>query len=390
MTRSLSCAFASVSCTLRLHLLIFNPFVLTLIMRVGGHPSTHTGRQEPTDNLENMVMHRGGTSRRRRNNGRADSAHDGKAESSCGHEDADSREQQVSENKGLGAGARDNLEGSFFLTRVVFLRYLAFLLLNGFLIAYNQNDGLLGSNGLTPYQDFLHRALAHFGSKKDAFCRVPSLFWLFPPHYWTDGARQAIEMGGIVLSTFVLFSGSANVPILLYLWMAYMSLVNVGGTWYSFGWETQILENTWLAALGVPLLSLRRYAEPHTSWVARWSQRWLLFRLMVGAGLIKIRGDSCWRNLTCMFWHYETQPVPSPTSFYFHHSSEIWHKFEVLSNHIVELGLPYFLLLPGVFIWHLVLHAHAATSFSLLPHDILTQGRPDGSGGCWLLAASCR
>ena len=29
---------------------------------------------------------------------------------------------------------------------------------------------------------------------------------------------------------------------------------------------------------------------------------------MFGAGLIKIRGDECWRDLSCMDYHYETQP----------------------------------------------------------------------------------
>ena len=28
------------------------------------------------------------------------------------------------------------------------------------------------------------------------------------------------------------------------------------------------------------------------------ASRWLLFRIMLGAGLIKIRGDECWRDLT--------------------------------------------------------------------------------------------
>ena len=34
------------------------------------------------------------------------------------------------------------------------------------------------------------------------------------------------------------------------------------------------------------------------------------------AGMIKIRGDSCWRDLTAMCYHYETQPVPNPVSWY--------------------------------------------------------------------------
>jgi hypothetical protein len=41
---------------------------------------------------------------------------------------------------------------------------------------------------------------------------------------------------------------------------------------------------------------------------------------MIGAGMIKIRGDQCWRDLTCMNYHYQTQPVPNPFSIYFHNT----------------------------------------------------------------------
>ena len=47
--------------------------------------------------------------------------------------------------------------------------------------------------------------------------------------------------------------------------------------------------------------------------------RWLLFRVEFGAGLIKMRGDPCWRDLTCLDYHHETQPMPNPLSWCFHH-----------------------------------------------------------------------
>ncbi|XP_071481421.1 lipase maturation factor 1-like [Diadema antillarum] len=81
-------------------------------------------------------------------------------------------------------------------------------------------------------------------------------------------------------------------------------------------------------------------------WVVLWGYRWLLFRIMMGAGLIKIRGDQCWRDLTCMNYHYETQPVPNPMSYYMHQSPEWFHKFETASNHFIELIAPIFLLVP--------------------------------------------
>ena len=45
--------------------------------------------------------------------------------------------------------------GSYWLTRIVFLRYLAFIYLTAFLVSYNQNKELIGNKGLTPARNFL-------------------------------------------------------------------------------------------------------------------------------------------------------------------------------------------------------------------------------------------
>ncbi|XP_029803548.1 lipase maturation factor 1 isoform X2 [Suricata suricatta] len=62
-------------------------------------------------------------------------------------------------------------------------------------------------------------------------------------------------------------------------------------------------------------------------------------------GLIKIRGDQCWRDLTCMDFHYETQPVPNPAAYFLHQSPWWAHRFETLSNHFLELVVPFFVFL---------------------------------------------
>jgi lipase maturation factor 1 len=93
----------------------------------------------------------------------------------------------------------------------------------------------------------------------------------------------------------------------------------------------------------VPLLSFNRFGKvPRVAIYANW---WLIFRIMIGSGLIKIRGDQCWRDLTCMDYHYETQPVPNPLSFYLHHNYSSFHKLETIVNHIVELITPWFTFL---------------------------------------------
>jgi hypothetical protein len=70
--------------------------------------------------------------------------------------------------------------------------------------------------------------------------------------------------------------------------------------------------------------------------------RWLAFRIMLGAGLIKLRGDPCWTDLTCLDFHFETQPIPNPLSPWFHHLPHGVHAFGVAFNHVVECVCPFF------------------------------------------------
>jgi hypothetical protein len=79
-----------------------------------------------------------------------------------------------------------------------------------------------------------------------------------------------------------------------------------------------------------------------------WIYRWLIFRIMLGAGLIKIRGDECWRDLTALVYHYETQPVPNPLSRVLHFAPLWFHKAGVLWNYFVELIVPWFGFWPAL------------------------------------------
>jgi hypothetical protein len=77
-----------------------------------------------------------------------------------------------------------------------------------------------------------------------------------------------------------------------------------------------------------------------------WLLRWLLFRVEFGAGLIKIRGDECWRRLTCLYHHHETQPMPGPLSWFFHHLPGPLHRVEAAANHVTQLLVPVLLFTP--------------------------------------------
>ncbi|MBV8927947.1 MAG: lipase maturation factor family protein, partial [Mycobacteriaceae bacterium] len=122
-------------------------------------------------------------------------------------------------------------------------------------------------------------------------------------------------------------------------WLLYLSIVNVGQTWYSFGWESLLLETGFLAIF----LGNDRVAPPL---LTMWLARLLLFRLEFGAGLIKLRGDSCWRDLTCLYYHHETQPMPGPLSWLFHHLPKPLHRVEVAGNHFAQIVVPFGLFAP--------------------------------------------
>lgn len=221
---------------------------------------------------------------------------------------------------------------SYWLTRLVFQRGLALVFLAAFLNAVNQFKPLLGERGLLPAPLFM---------KEVPFRASPSLFYLMPK----DTAFTVAAWIGVALSCLALSGISERYGLWLsmlvwaLLWALYMSFVNVGQTFYAFGWESILLEACFYAIfLG------SRSTTPHA--VTIWLLRWLLFRVMFGAGLIKLRGDSCWRDLTCLNYHYETQPMPNPLSWYFHWGPAWTHSGGVLFNHFAELIVPFAYFLP--------------------------------------------
>ncbi|XP_068161515.1 lipase maturation factor 1 [Antennarius striatus] len=259
---------------------------------------------------------------------------------------ADSRQEHEGDSSGAAEnrkGVQSLRTGTFWLTRVVLLRSVAFIYLVAFTVAYNQNKQLIGENGLMPSKNYLNSVKRYVGGKigMAAFTYTPSILWLLD---WSDmdANLDGIALMGMLLSALVLVMGMANMVIMVMLWLLYHSLVNVGQLWYSFGWESQLLETGFLAIFLCPVWTLSRVPRRcPPSLICIWTFRWLIVRIMLGAGLIKIRGDQCWRDLTCMDYHYETQPVPNPMSYYMHRAPCWFHRFETLSNHFIELVLPF-------------------------------------------------
>jgi hypothetical protein len=226
---------------------------------------------------------------------------------------------------------------SYWLTRFVILRLLGFVYAVAFLVAAQQLVPLVGEHGLTPANHFLANIQTQLGSRTAGILRVPTLFWVGI----SDHGLLMFSWIGFGLS-LVILGGYANALLLAVLWAMYMSIVHIGQIWYGYGWEIQLLETGFLSIFLCPLLDGRPFPKCRPPILVFWLFRWLGFRIMIGAGLIKLRGDPCWRDLTCLSYHYETQPIPSPISRYLHFAPLWFHKFETAWNHFIELIVPWF------------------------------------------------
>ncbi|MFH8606871.1 lipase maturation factor family protein [Streptomyces sp. NPDC018029] len=221
---------------------------------------------------------------------------------------------------------------AYWLSRLIFQRALAALYLVAFLGAALQFRALIGERGMLPVPRYVAQV---------PFRRAPSLFQL---HY-SDRFFALCAWAGCAVAVALLAGADGLLPLwgamLLWLvpWALYLSIVNVGQTWYGFGWESLLLEVGFLAVF----LGNDRVAPPVLVLLLL---RWVLFRVEFGAGLIKMRGDACWRKLTCLYFHHETQPMPGPLSWFFHHLPRPVHRVEVAANHVTQLAVPVLLFTP--------------------------------------------
>jgi hypothetical protein len=222
--------------------------------------------------------------------------------------------------------------GELGTTRLLLQRGLGAIYFLAFWCAVRQFRPLLGEHGLLPVPAHLARV---------SFREQPSVFHF----HFSDRFASGVAWLGVALSALIVTGWSERGPfwlslaIWLVLYVLYLSIVNVGQIFYGFGWESMLLEAGFFGAFLGP-------RELVPSMVPVLALRWMLLRTELGAGLIKLRGDSCWRDLTALYYHHETQPLPNPLSAYFHHLPKPVHRASVAFSHFVQLLVPFGLFGP--------------------------------------------
>jgi predicted DCC family thiol-disulfide oxidoreductase YuxK len=190
-----------------------------------------------------------------------------------------------------------------------------------------QVRGLIGSNGIMPAAAMLAAAKPQLGAAR---------FWLMPSVAWlasSDAALSAYCWLG-ALASLGMIAGVCSGFSALICWALYLSLSAIGSDFMSFQWDVLLLE----AGLIACFLPSRR---------ALWLLRFLLFKLMLQSGLVKLfSGDPAWRNFTALTYHYWTQPLPTPLAWYAD-KSPLWiNKLSCGLLFAIELGAPILIMLP--------------------------------------------
>ena len=230
---------------------------------------------------------------------------------------------------------------SYRRTRALFLRGMGLAYLAAFWSLAVQADGLIGSRGIAPVGEFLDRAGQTLG-KGERYWQVPTLMWLDA----SDQGLHALCWGGVVLGG-LLIAGVLAGECLVLLWLGYLSLVSVGRPFLGYQWDVLLLESGLLAILLAPWgLRLGR-AGRGPSPGAIWLVRWLVFRLMFLSGVVKLAGgDPAWSAWEAMRYHYETQPLPTWTSWYMHRCPSWFQAASVGFLFWAELVAPFFVFGP--------------------------------------------
>ena len=190
--------------------------------------------------------------------------------------------------------------------RSMYLSSLGVIQLIAFWSYYIQFPGLLSSSGIEPVERLMPYAAPYLYQHLvltevmdcDTLCELFAVFGIL--------ISCIISSGIIQHGSLFIVSGCL-----------YGVLVRSGATFYSFQWDTLLLEATAITAICyAPWLNLRSSGK---SPVGAWPLRLLLFKLMYMSGIVKIQSECpTWRNLTALEYHFATQCLPGPLAWHMH------------------------------------------------------------------------
>ncbi|MEI8088026.1 MAG: lipase maturation factor family protein [Opitutaceae bacterium] len=228
-------------------------------------------------------------------------------------------------------------DATFLWPRWLVLRAVGFVYIFIFsgIIIYDQ--ALLGPHGIVPLAEFFQQLRSQLPGTFEALSEAPSLFWLSNDPALITG----LAWGGLTAAIALVL----NLWPRLSLFACWLFFLSFASTWRVF--SPAQLDNLMLevALLCIPFApaglrpGLGEKSPPRP--LALLMVRWLLFRVMFEAGIVKLAaGDPHWRDFTAMEIMYETSPFPTIFGYWDHQLSHFYHLFEIALTFAAELAAP--------------------------------------------------
>ncbi|EEY55802.1 lipase maturation factor 2 [Phytophthora infestans T30-4] len=238
----------------------------------------------------------------------------------------------------------------FFLICICSVYALAFASIRA------QVRGLFGENGIEPVDVYLRSIKLRYASESfdtSTFAwivdKFPTLVWLHEPLQWTPSfCMEVICLAGVTTALLGMIRPAWRTagPLIL-MWICYLSVVKCGQTFMQFQWDSFLLEVGVLAILLAPwCVDTTKYTF-ETPAAAVWTLRFLFFKFMLMSGAVKIQSRCpTWLELTALDFHFATQPLPLPLSWYALQAPPLINRLAVAVTLLIEGPWTFFLIAP--------------------------------------------
>ncbi|ETM44629.1 hypothetical protein L914_10137 [Phytophthora nicotianae] len=239
----------------------------------------------------------------------------------------------------------------FFLICICTVYALAFASIR------TQVRGLYGENGIQPVDVYLRSVKVGNASESHGVStfewivdKFPTLVWLHEPFQWTPSfCMEVICLAGVTIALLGMVQPAWRTtgPLTL-LWICYLSIVKCGQTFMQFQWDSFLLEIGVLAVLMAPWWHRGKPDDTfETPAAAVWTLRFLFFKFMLMSGAVKIQSRCpTWLGLTALDFHFATQPLPLPLSWYALQAPPIINRLAVAVTLLIEGPWTFFLIAP--------------------------------------------
>lgn len=229
-----------------------------------------------------------------------------------------------------------------YLRGVGFCYFIAFYSLNG------QWRGLFGVDGIQPVDSWFNpNDYSKASNSTNVKMFLTDLFYCYKEVHsfgcfanskysdtHIDYILEALLNLGVLLSGLIMF----HLPLLqrfklqsftfFTCWFIYLSLFTVGKVFLQFQWDTLLLE------VGFATIFYSIYENN----LAKTLLRCILFKLMFMSGIVKLQSNCpTWWNLTALDFHFATQCLPTPLSWYAHQAPHFIKRTSVAITLLIEV-----------------------------------------------------